>query len=222
MINQTKRQSVVLFEGFHSLLIHCYWFLSCNIQSGLTLFFGRPVFVFSQPTWRTKNSTLRPWRNLERTVCTEMIPIWARPSSSFLSSPRSSRHFSKTWWVCCTGVFVCFLTCAWNPRGQRKISILSLIAVLPLSPCVCVSSLTNTHVAASLGFPVKQPEILQQQILYELDLIQPGPTLLRWVCYQDQNREKENIDNLRSKILRSVWFRCWPSHLYHLHTFFFF
>lgn len=145
MINQTKRQSVVLFEGFHSLLIHCYWFLSCNIQSGLTLFFGRPVFVFSQPTWRTKNSTLRPWRNLERTVCTEMIPIWARPSSSFLSSPRSSRHFSKTWWVCCTGVFVCFLTCAWNPRGQRKISILSLIAVLPLSPCVCVCEFSNKH-----------------------------------------------------------------------------
>lgn len=42
-------------------------------------------------------------------------------------------------------VYVC-LGGGWNPLGQRKISILSLIFYIPLSLCVCSLTHTHTHI----------------------------------------------------------------------------
>lgn len=50
-----------------------------------------------------RNSTSRHWRSLGRTVCTEMTPKWARPSSSSLCSPKSSLPSSKTWYEVTSG-----------------------------------------------------------------------------------------------------------------------
>lgn len=86
-----------------------------------------------------RSSTLRPWRSLEKTVCTETILIWARLSSSSPSSPRSSRRFSKTLWV--HTVCVCGCMCGWvKSSGTKK----NYHAVLTCAySTVCVFS--NTH-----------------------------------------------------------------------------
>lgn len=86
-----------------------------------------------------RSSTLRPWRSLEKTVCTETILIWARLSSSSPSSPRSSQRFSKTLWV--YTVCVCGCMCGWVKSFGTKKNFHAVLNCVYSTVCV----FSNTH-----------------------------------------------------------------------------